>query len=482
MGMLQDAVAVFLPIRQARRRVLAGLRRPWTLSAQFLVASLVISIGGMLVIGLLVSRQIEDGVLNRTASITALYVDSVVAPRLQALAEQPRLDDAQVKTLTWLLTSTPLADRIVTYKVWSLQGEVLYSPDPQLIGQRFPIDSGLAQATRGTVGVDMSNLTEPENVAERQRWKRLVEVYVPVRDGTRQRVIAVTEFYQLPDEIDGAITAALWRTWAIVAGTTLVMYVLLAGIVRRGSNTIVRQQQALREKVLELSQLLAQNQRLHERVRQAANRTTALNEQSLRRIGADLHDGPAQALALALLRLDTVAPSAGEPSQQSETLAVVQKAVKEAMGEVRAIATGLRLPELQPLSLTDVADRAVQAHERRSGTPVELCLEALPEQAPLAVKIALVRSLQETLSNATRHGGGIDVRAHVWVEADRLHLAVSDAGPGFDWTAVDTDGHLGLAGIRERAELLGGQFHIDTTPVRGVIVQMYWPLVEGIEG
>ena len=480
--MLQDAVAVFLPIRQARRRVLAGLHRPWTLSAQFLIASLVISIGGMLVIGLLVSRQIEDGVLNRTASITALYVDSVVAPRLQALAEQPRLDDTQVKTLTWLLTSTPLADRIVTYKVWSLQGEVLYSPDPQLIGQRFPIDSGLAQATRGTVGVDMSNLTEPENVAERQRWKRLVEVYVPVRDGTRQRVIAVTEFYQLPDEIDGAITAALWRTWAIVAGTTLVMYVLLAGIVRRGSNTIVRQQQALREKVMELSQLLAQNQRLHERVRQAANRTTALNEQSLRRIGADLHDGPAQALALALLRLDTVAPSAGEPSQQSETLAVVQKAVKEAMGEVRAIATGLRLPELQPLSLTDVAERAVQAHERRSGTPVELCLEALPEQAPLAVKIALVRSLQETLSNATRHGGGIDVRAHVWVEADRLHLAVSDAGPGFDWTAVDTDGHLGLAGIRERAELLGGQFHIDTTPVRGVIVQMYWPLVEGVEG
>jgi signal transduction histidine kinase len=480
--LLQDAGTGLLPIQQAHRRLFAGLRQHWTLSAQFLLASLIISIGGMLVIGLLVSRQIEDGVLNRTASITALYVDSVVAPRLQALAEQPRLDDAQVKTLTWLLTSTPLADRIVTYKVWSLQGDVLYSPEPQLIGQHFPIDTGLAQAMHGTVSVDMSDLSEPENVAERQRWKRLVEVYVPVRDGTRQRVIAVTEFYQLPDEIDGAITAALWRTWAIVAGTTLVMYVLLAGIVRRGSNTIVQQQRALREKVLELSQLLAQNQRLHERVRQAANRTTALNEQSLRRIGADLHDGPAQALALALLRLDTVAPSEGEPSRQSEALAVVQKAVKEAMGEVRAIATGLRLPELQPLSLTEVAERAVQAHERRSGTPVELRLDALPEQAPLAVKIALLRSLQETLSNATRHGGGIDVRAHVWVEADRLYLTVSDAGPGFDWTAVDTDGHLGLAGVRERAELLGGHFHIGTAPARGAVVQMYWPLVDGDEG
>lgn len=480
--MLQDADAGLLPVGRAQRWVVAGLRRPWTLSAQFLLASLVISIGGMLVIGLLVSRQIEDGVLNRTATITALYVDSVVAPRLQALAEQPRLDGAQVKTLTWLLTSTPLADRIVTYKVWSLQGEVLYSPDPQLIGHSFPIDSSLAQAMRGNVSVDMSNLTEPENVAERQRWKQLVEVYVPVRDGTRQRVIAVTEFYQRPDEIDGAITAALWRTWAVVAGTTVAMYVLLAGIVRRGSNTIVQQQHALREKVLELSQLLAQNQRLHERVRQAANRTTTLNEQSLRRIGADLHDGPAQALALALLRLDTAASTDGEPTRQTEALAVVQKAVQEALGEVRAIATGLRLPELQPLSLTEVAERAIQAHERRSGTPVQLCLDMLPEEAPLAVKIALLRSLQETLSNATRHGGGVDVRAHVWAEADRLYLTVSDAGPGFDLTAVDTAGHLGLAGIRERAELLGGHFQIEAAPARGVIVQMHWPLGEGAEG
>ncbi|HEV7213714.1 MAG TPA: sensor histidine kinase [Chloroflexota bacterium] len=478
--MLQQARARWWPASRAKGAVVEHGRQ-WTLSAQFLLAQLVISVAGMLAIGLLVSRQVQDGVLNRTAAITALYVDSVVAPRLQALATQPRLDAAEVKTLTWLLTSTPLADRIVAYKVWSLQGEVLYSPESQLIGQRFPIDSGLAQAMRGTVNVVMSDLNKPENAAERQHWKRLVEVYVPVRDLGQQRVIAVTEFYQRPDELDAALVAARWRSWAVVAGVTLTMYAVLAGIVRRGSDTIVRQQRALKVQVQELSQLLAQNQRLHERVRQAANRTTTLNEQSLRRIGADLHDGPAQALALALLRLDSVAPDTGDLRPRNPDLATVQKAVRDALAEVRAIAGGLRLPELQPLTLSEVAERAIQVHERRSGTPVSLTIDALPELAPLAVKIALLRSLQEALSNATRHGRGVDVRAHVWVEGDRLNLAVSDEGPGFDPIGVATEGHLGLAGIRERAELLGGGFRIEAAPGRGTRLQMHWPLIEGSE-
>jgi len=201
----------------------------------------------------------------------------------------------------------------------------------------------------------------------------------------------------------------------------------------------------------------------------------------LRRIGADLHDGPAQALALALLRLDSVTPGNGDSAPRSADLAIVQKAVQDALSEVRAIAGGLRLPELQPLALAEVAERAIQDHERRSGTPVRLILDTLPEDAPLAVKIALLRSLQEALSNATRHGSGVDVHAHVWSDGGRLNLAVSDEGPGFDPDRVATEGHLGLVGIRERAELLGGGFWIEAAPGRGTRVQMHWPLTESGE-
>ena len=78
---------------------------------------------------------------------------------------------------------------------------------------------------------------------------------------------------------------------------------LLAGIVLRGSRVIAQQRGALEQRIGELSQLLAQNVELRQRVQGAAARATALNERYLRRISAELHDGPAQLLALASLRL-----------------------------------------------------------------------------------------------------------------------------------------------------------------------------------
>jgi signal transduction histidine kinase len=102
----------------------------------------------------------------------------------------------------------------------------------------------------------------------------------------------------------------------------------------------------------------------------------------------------------------------------------------------------------------------------------------VPERAPLAVKIALLRSVQEALSNATRHGAGQDVSVRVWLDGSMLCLAVSDQGPGFVPEQAETEqtGHLGLAGIRERAELLGGSFQVKAAPGRGAVVQVCWPL------
>ena len=66
---------------------------------------------------------------------------------------------------------------MVLFKIWSLDGRILYSPDPALIGQQFPVDPGLAQAAQGEVTADMSQLDEAENADERPRFQQLVEVY-----------------------------------------------------------------------------------------------------------------------------------------------------------------------------------------------------------------------------------------------------------------------------------------------------------------
>jgi signal transduction histidine kinase len=312
-------------------------------------------------------------------------------------------------------------------------------------------------------------------VDERQRFDRLVEVYAPVRQDSDGRVIAINEFYLLPDALDGEIRDAQFRSWAVVAAIGLVTYLLLAGIVKRGSDTIRHQQR-------ELERRLDQNVRLHERVRQAAGRTTALNEQALRRISADLHDGPGQALALALLRLDALqAPCQGDSAACVRTHAdfeTVHSAVRDALSDLRAISAGLRLPELERLSVAEVASRAIDDHQRRSGVVVARRLESLPEQAPLPIKIALLRTLQEALSNATRHGRGDDVRVELDGADDRLRLTVSDQGPGFDTRQADSSAGpgLGLAGMRERAELLGGTFAVESSIGFGTTVRVCWPL------
>ncbi len=459
------------PGRSAWQRF--ALPRHWSLAQQYVAASLIVVLAGVLVTGAWIGHQIEASVLDRTAGITALYVDSVLGPNLQALAYDDRwLTASDASALDRLVSATGLGQGVVLFKIWSLDGRVLYSADRSLVGQQFPIDSGLERARQGEVVADISDLDEPENVDERQRFSRLVQVYAPVRQDNDGRVIAVNEFYLLPDALEADIRDAQLRSWALVGGIGLLTYLLLAGIVKRGSDTIRRQQS-------ELQRRLDQNLRLHERVRQAAGRSTALNEQALRRISADLHDGPGQALALALLRLDALQTHCeGNPccARTTADFMTVHTAVRDALSELRAISAGLRLPELERLSVTEVAARAVEDHQRRTGEHLEVHVEDLPAQAPLPVKIALLRTLQEALSNATRHGQGKDVRVDLSSQSDALRLCVSDAGPGFDPQSVDRSGRLGIAGMRERAELLGGSFEIQSAAGAGASVKVSWPL------
>src|ERR671933_1370601 len=466
------------PIRAARWNGVAAVTSSrfapqWTLARQYLTASLLVLLAGVIVTGVWIGHQIEKSVLDRMAGITALYIDSVLSPSLQELATiDQSLTPASTATLHQLYSQTSLGQGVVLFKIWSLDGRVLYSPDEALVGRQFEIDPGLARATHGEVAADVSTLDEPENAYERARFSRLVEVYAPVREVSDGRVIAVNEFYLRPDALDTEIRDAQLRSWAVVGGVGAVTYLILSGIVKRGSDTI-RQQQA------ELQRRLDQNLRLHERVRQAAGRTTALNEQALRRISADLHDGPGQALALALLRLDALqAPcdDNGVCARKRDDFATVHGAVRDALTDLRAISAGLRLPELSTLSVAQVATRAIHDHERRSGISVSQDLQRLPEQAPLPIKIALLRTLQEALSNATRHGGGADVAVTLSREADGLRLIVADDGPGFNPDAAARSGRLGLAGMRERAELLGGSFEVDSAPGAGTTVRVWWPL------
>jgi signal transduction histidine kinase len=451
----------------------------WSLARQFLLTSLVVLLASGLLMGLWVGRQIEQGTLDNAAAITSLYVDSVITPHLQPIVSRGWLATDDIAALDRLMNETPLQQQIVAFKIWSPDGKILYSPDRRLLGRTFPVDDELHAALGGAVVATVSDLSEAENEFERQRWSRLVSVYVPVRRDGSGEIFAVTEFYQLPDRLDSTVRTAQFRSWGVVAALTLTTYLLLAWIVGRGSATIARQGRDLDQQVSDLAQLLVQNIQLNERVHGAAERTTALNEQALRRVSADLHDGPAQVLALARMRLDDLVVEGNLNADTRGELAAVHGAVGEALRDLRAISAGLLLPELEGLPLREVVERAVRDHQRRTGTTVHTVLGDLPTAVPVAVTIALYRSLQEALSNATRHGGGVDMIVRVWQETRQLCLQVSDGGPGVPMTPVSDEEpyrHLGLAGMRERARLLGGDFALTSVPGQGTVVELRWPL------
>lgn len=451
-----------------------------------MLATLVVLLFSMLAVGWWVGREIESGVVQRTASTTALYAQTFITPQLQSLGSRSTLSETDVNALDRLLRDTPLGQQIVAFKVWNREGRILFSTDRPSIGQQFPWRSELGRAWRGEVVAGVSDLSSSENLGEWGQFTRLLEFYIPVRLQDTGRVVGVAEFYQKVDDLEGEMAAARWRTWLAVAAGTFAIYLLLVGIVRTGSETIARQQAELSGKIAALRALLAQNEELNERVRRAATRATETNERFLRRISAEVHDGPVQDLSLALMKLDGISSKAIECSPQcalggdgpaGENLSSIQFSLSRALQGLRSILTGLRLPELEPLTLTDVVTRAVRAHERRTGSKVELEMDGLPERSTLPAKITVYRFIEEGLSNAYRHAGGAGQRVRGTRSDGKLEIEVSDSGPGFDWSAVSGDsGHLGLLSMRERIESLGGVLLVDSSPGAGTRLKASVPV------
>jgi signal transduction histidine kinase len=360
----------------------------------------------------------------------------------------------------------------MSFRLWRADGTILYSNDKAMIGKQFALSEELKTAFAGKMVAQFNQLDDPEDEVERTTGKPLLEIYNPVLQPWSGQVVAVSEFYEIANDFEHSLSQARFNTWLAVAAFTLSFFVVLSAIVLRGSRTIESQRRALRQRIDELSTLLSQNETLRGRLQRASRRTTALNESHLRRIGADLHDGPAQLVAFASLRLDSQAlinPSTGAAAREREITAI-KASLDEAMHEIRTICSGLVLPQIEAASLAEILNRIIRAHTQRTGSPVDLSLSDPPARLSPSAKICIYRFVQEALNNGYRHGGGITQRVLQSMQGDRVIIEVADGGPGFDLEDIRPTS-LGLAGLRERIESLGGTFEIDANAT-GTIIRM----------
>ena len=449
----------------------------WSLRRRFAVTGSLVMLVAMALIGSVVTHTISENAIDTSAAATALYMDSFISPLAQELAEGDTLSVGPIRALDELAQSPQLRDRVRSIKIWKPGGLVVYASDLNEIGKRFEPDEALAGAFGGNVHAELDRLDDSESASERAIGVPLLEIYSPIRADWTGEVIAVAEFYENATDLTGALAKARWTSWSAIAAVTLLIGGSLFGIVNAGSLTIERQQEALRQKVAESEAMSEENRRLRLRAERANSRVSEITEANLRRVSADLHDGPAQLVSLAALRLDGVRTARSREKREQEIEAMAL-ALKDAIREIRDISRGLSLPDLKTMSLAKVVNRAIQSHEALTNVRVAQAVDLPEMDAPLAAKACLYRFLQEGLNNAFRHAQGADVTVHAAL-ADSTLTASVENGPAKDDAPARDGGGMGLKGLKERIESLGGNFNFARRGVGGTCLSMQIDLQGG---
>lgn len=448
-----------------------------SLASQFFIMGGLVSLAAMFGIGLIVTRLIENAVIHNSGAATALYVDSVVAPLLPDMQTESLLDDASAQALDETLGQGALGRRLVSFKLWRRDGTILYSNEKELVGKTFPVNGKLAQAFAGSLVARYEVASDPESAEERNLGRALMEIYNPVLQPWSGEAVAVLEFYETSEGLEDSLAQARLWSWLAVAGLTAIFFLTLSILVFRGSHTIEVQREALKARVDELSALLAENRGLQRRLQLSSQRAAALNETYLRGIGADLHDGPAQHIAYASLRLDSnlLVDAAVQPEAREKELTWIRSSLAEAMKEIRDICKGLVLPQIEKASITEIVKRVVEAHQEKTGTTVDTRIDEDDPELATALKICIYRFVQEALNNAYRHGGGVEQAVRATSHGGAVRVEVSDRGEGFDPTQV-RPASLGLAGLKERIDSLGGEFDIITGEGGTTVIMTFAPM------
>jgi signal transduction histidine kinase len=219
----------------------------------------------------------------------------------------------------------------------------------------------------------------------------------------------------------------------------------------------------------------------------ASHRMMQVTERELQRILLDIHDGPVQHMYAALSQLDLLrraveAAGAGD-GEVRERMERIRVLLEGGLNEVRSFIGAFRPPEFEARDLVTLLEGLALQHEAMTDSELALDVRGTLPELPLPVKIGLYRVLQEGLSNAYRHGGAnlvtVRLRQVVRRGEPRLRISISDNGHGFEPSAVRSDKHFGLQGMRDRVEMIGGRFRLRSQPGRGAMIAVEVPVTAG---
>jgi PAS domain S-box-containing protein len=256
----------------------------------------------------------------------------------------------------------------------------------------------------------------------------------------------------------------------------------------RGVNQDITERKLMEEELrksrdeldLRVKERTAELEKANEQLRSVPCRLIAVQEEERKRLASELHDSIAQTLAL--LKLYVVnALDMRDSGNSQEALKILDQFVpilQRSIEETRAICTGLRPRTLEQMGI--IATLKWHCREFSRLYPmhhVELAIDIKEDAIPESLKIVLFRITQEALNNVAKHSQAQWIDVSLLRNRAGIELTIADNGIGMDLdTIFQTKGtnSLGLVGMKERAELVGGAFFIKSEPAKGTTVRARW--------
>lgn len=226
---------------------------------------------------------------------------------------------------------------------------------------------------------------------------------------------------------------------------------------------------------------MTEEKRMKENLRFYLGQVTRAQEEERKRIARELHDDTSQALVVLSRRLDDVASSAEGLSEDERLLLEnLRQQANSIMDGVRRLSQDLRPPTLDRLGLLPALEWLASRVSENSGINVEVKIHGAGRRLSAEVELLLFRIVQEALSNIWRHSEASRADVVIAFDEGRTRIAIKDNGKGFDLPDsvgdLAKDGKLGMAGMQERARLLGGSVNVESQPGKGTTVTIEAPI------
>lgn len=225
--------------------------------------------------------------------------------------------------------------------------------------------------------------------------------------------------------------------------------------------------QALRE---ERNALRLANLRLQDHV---ATLDQLATSRERNRLARELHDTMAHSLSATAVQLEATQALWDSNAERARKLLQESLAATRAgLTETRRALAALRASPLEDLGLLLALEQVGRAAAERAGCELELQLPPGLDSLPVVIEQTIYRCAQEALANVVKHAAAKHICLQLTLHERQIALTVSDDGVGFDPDRVDQQNHLGLLGIRERVEMLGGEVQVISQPGQGTTIRL----------